>query len=56
LGLYLVTRTSGIPWFGPEAGTVEAVGAIDIVSKVLEGSLILMLMAFLMLERRPAST
>jgi hypothetical protein len=35
IGLWLVTRTIGIP-LGPEAGQVEAVGALDIVSAVLE--------------------
>jgi hypothetical protein len=34
--LYAVTRTVGIPWFGPEAGTVEEVAAIDVVAKVFE--------------------
>jgi hypothetical protein len=36
IGLYLVTRTSGIPVFGPEAGAVEEVGVLDVVSKIAE--------------------
>lgn len=36
LALYVVTRTVGIPWFGPEAGTVEGVAAVDIAAKALE--------------------
>lgn len=38
--LWVVTRTIGIPFFGPEAGEVEEVGAIDLVSKVTELALI----------------
>jgi hypothetical protein len=36
VALYVVSRTSGIPFFGPEAGTIEEVGAVDVVSKVAE--------------------
>jgi hypothetical protein len=35
LGLYLLTRTAGIP-LGPGSGVVESVGAIDIVAKTTE--------------------
>jgi hypothetical protein len=35
LGLYLLTRTAGIP-FGPGTGSVESVGAIDLVAKASE--------------------
>ena len=35
LGLYLVTRTTGIP-FGPGSGAVESVGPIDLVAKAAE--------------------
>jgi hypothetical protein len=34
--LWLVTRTVGIPFFGPEAGRVEPVRFLDATSKVLE--------------------
>jgi hypothetical protein len=33
--LWLITRTAGIP-LGPEAGEVEAVGALDLVSSIAE--------------------
>ena len=36
LVLYIVTRTVGIPWFGPEAGEVESVGIIDVLAGILE--------------------
>lgn len=38
IGLYIVTRTEGIP-LGPEAGETEGVGIPDIVSKLLEALL-----------------
>ncbi|HUR24616.1 MAG TPA: hypothetical protein VM327_01205 [Candidatus Thermoplasmatota archaeon] len=40
MGLYLVSRTTGVPWFGPEAGEVEAVAPIDLLSKGLEAATI----------------
>ena len=43
IALWLMTRTVGIPYFGPEAGVVEAVGVIDTVSKLVEGALIVCL-------------
>lgn len=36
IGTYVVSRTTGVPWFGPEAGEVERVGAIDVVTKLVE--------------------
>lgn len=38
--LYVVTRTVGIPFFGPEAGVVEEVRALDVASKLVETALI----------------
>ena len=38
--LYLATRTLGVPLFGPEAGEVEAVGALDACATVSEVVLI----------------
>jgi hypothetical protein len=35
LGLYLLTRTAGIP-LGPETGSVESVGFVDLVAKSTE--------------------
>lgn len=40
IALYLVTRTIGIPFFGPEAGEVEEVTLISVLSKALEVALI----------------
>lgn len=40
VALYVVTRTIGIPPLGPEAGEVEPVTLIDVVSKSLELALI----------------
>lgn len=41
--LYLVTRTVGIPYLGPEAGEREPVAVIDVVSKVTELALVFLL-------------
>ena len=49
LALYLVTRTVGIPWLGPEAGTVEAVGVVDVISKAVEATLMACLAVLLVL-------
>lgn len=43
VALWAVTRTVGIPSLGPEAGTVEAVGAADAVSVLLEVLLVILL-------------
>lgn len=40
IGLYLVTRTFGIPFFGPHAGHVEPIGMLDTISKIIELGLI----------------
>lgn len=50
--LWLVTRTAGIPFFGPDAGEVEAVGALDPAATTAELVLILVL-AGLRFSRRP---
>jgi hypothetical protein len=47
--LYIITRTVGIPFFGPEAGEIEEVTILSLVSKILEASLIVML--FVLLRR-----
>lgn len=55
--LWAVTRTMGIPFFGPEAGQVEPVGAPDLISKIVELALIVhlavLLRRFDQLEERP---
>jgi hypothetical protein len=35
LGLYVLTRTAGIP-LGPQTGSIESVGIIDLVAKATE--------------------
>ncbi len=39
--LYLVTRTVGLPIFGPQAGEVEGVGATDLCATVSELAIVL---------------
>jgi hypothetical protein len=51
--LWAVTRTVGIPFFGPEAGEVEPIGVLDSISKVAELALIVCL--FVLLRANPAS-
>lgn len=36
VGLYAVTRTTGIPFLGPDAGKVEELSGIDVVTTLLE--------------------
>jgi len=47
IALYLVTRTVGIPFFGPNAGEREAVGPLDLGSKVIELALVVVLLVVL---------
>jgi hypothetical protein len=49
--LYIITRTVGIPFLGPEAGEVEPVTAISLMSKTLEIALIVCL--WLLIRRIP---
>ncbi len=48
--LYFITRAVGVPLLGPDAGEVEEIGAIDLASKWVEMTLILVL-AFLLCVR-----
>jgi hypothetical protein len=41
--LYLVTRTIGIPFFGPEAGEIEEVSLLDVGATVAEAMLVVAL-------------
>lgn len=43
VAFYIITRTSGIPFFGPDAGTVEEVGALDLTATVAQLALIVAL-------------
>ena len=47
IALYLVTRTVGVPVFGPEAGEVEPFGVMDVISKIVELGLIVSLVMLL---------
>jgi len=47
IALYIITRTSGIPLFGPAAGEVEPVGFLDLTSTVLEFLLVVLLVGSL---------
>ena len=48
VALYLVTRTVGIPFFGPHAGEVEGIGAADLSATAAEFALIAVLGAVLL--------
>jgi hypothetical protein len=43
IALWVITRTIGIPVFGPHAGEIEEIGAIDIASKLVEVLLVILL-------------
>ena len=43
IGLWVVTRTVGIPFFGPHAGEIETVGGIDGVANLVEVTLVVIL-------------
>ncbi|EYB66325.1 MULTISPECIES: hypothetical protein [Deinococcus] len=45
--MYFVTRTVGIPWFGPEAGEVEAWDAFGLITTALELLLVALLLVML---------
>ena len=40
IGLWLITRTVGIP-LGPEAGEVEAIGALDTITAAFEAAIVI---------------
>ena len=54
--LYVVTRTLGIPFFGPEAGTVEAVSPAGVVTKAVEIALVVLLLRLLKDVTAPSRT
>ena len=45
VSLYIVTRTAGVPFFGPHAWHPEAVGALDLAATTAEVSLVVALVA-----------
>lgn len=48
VGMYVVTRTVGIPFFGPEAGTVEEWDVLGLVTKGLELVIVALLVVLAM--------
>jgi hypothetical protein len=46
--LYLLTRTVGIPFFGPGAGEIEEVGLLDVGATVAEAVMVVALGALLL--------
>ncbi|MGH3146488.1 MAG: multicopper oxidase domain-containing protein, partial [Rubrobacter sp.] len=55
IGLYLVTRTVGVPFLGPHAGAVEEVGPMDLVATLAEVALVVALAALLWSVMRSGS-
>jgi hypothetical protein len=53
LGLYAITRTIGIPIFGPAAGQVESVGWFDVLTAATEIALIVVLVGLLRASAKP---
>jgi hypothetical protein len=53
VALYLLTRTAGIPLFGPEAGEVEGFGFLDVCATASEAGIALALGAALLREATP---
>ncbi len=45
--LYVVTRTVGVPFFGPHAGAVEEMGLLDLLAIVVELALVITLAGML---------
>src|SRR5205823_5767160 len=50
---YVITRTVGIPLFGPHAGEAEAVGVLDLISKLLEVAAVLLIGRLLLRHESP---
>src|SRR5215212_7773969 len=53
VGLYLLTRTVGIPFFGPEAGEVEGFGFVDVCATASEVGIAVALSAVLLRNATP---
>jgi FtsP/CotA-like multicopper oxidase with cupredoxin domain len=53
VSLWAVTRTTGIPFLGPHAGEVEAVGAVDLLATAAEMALVTVLLTALLASVRP---
>lgn len=50
IGLYLITRSVGTPFFGPLAGEAQAVGLADIFAKVFQTQGVLCVMVLVVLS------
>jgi len=55
IGLYVVTRTSGIPLVGPQAGRVEGVTGLGLFANVAEALLVLVLLLMIRKSRHRTS-
>jgi manganese oxidase len=53
VSLWAVTRTVGVPFFGPHAGEVESVGLVDLLATVAELTLATVLLAAVLRSPRP---
>jgi manganese oxidase len=53
IAIWVWTRTIGIPLVGPAAGELEPIGRIDVVAKVAEAGLVVVLAALLRVRRLP---
>jgi hypothetical protein len=49
--LYLLTRTVGIPFFGPSAGTTEPFTPVGVATKLIEAGLVAVLVALVRRDR-----
>ncbi len=56
IALWGVTRTVGIPFFGPSAGEVETLGLLDGIAQIAELALITCLIILLRSRRNHATT
>jgi hypothetical protein len=53
--LYVITRTLGIPFFGPEAGEVAGIGPADLPTKLAEAGAVVLLALLYRDAREPAA-
>jgi hypothetical protein len=56
LALWGITRTIGIPFFGPNAGEVETVGLLDLTAQIAELALIACLIILLRSSRNQVTS
>ena len=56
IALWGVTRTIGIPFFGPSAGEVETVGVLDLTAQIAELALIASLIILLRFSRNQGTS